>query len=284
LTIGNIYQKQVNGNRKEHLTATKESLLHFLEVATSYGIPDAADQEAVKRTQSGEAIDPRFTRDEKVSRAKRQKEAKDKIRVLISRKVDRMRKAMTQGDEAITAAEEHEEEEERDLLLIQIQDAVRTAVDEIYSIDRELEILQHMEKMKMEGKDPAVEAKKERDLVLQKTEKRAPFKITSTKGLPPQVLNTADPNAVEKLIKSRNRNDMRRQMMKPYWNLPTMTPEEAAEIEMKYAIQNGGEQSAKVESDEESDPDDDAAAQKKREWDDWKDDHPWGSGNTHNRS
>ena len=62
--------------------------------------------------------------------------------------------------------------------------------------------------------------------------------------------------------------------------MATITPEEAFEAEVKAGrMVKGGGNDKKAESDDE-DEDDDDKLKKARAWDDFKDDHPYGSGNT----
>jgi immunoglobulin-binding protein 1 len=80
-------------------------------------------------------------------------------------------------------------------------------------------------------------------------------------------------------------------VFKPGWRLPTMTVEQAGELDMRFAAKGaGGAASEKDANDdepgydsEEARADDDEAARKQREWDDWCDYNPVGAGNRINQ-
>lgn len=88
------------------------------------------------------------------------------------------------------------------------------------------------------------------------------------------------------ILPGGRRIDLAKQVFQPGYNLATITPEQAAEAEMRAGRMlkgPGGEASAKKNSDDEDedeDIDNEAKLQKARYWDDFKDDNPRGWGNT----
>lgn len=75
---------------------------------------------------------------------------------------------------------------------------------------------------------------------------------------------------------------VRENVFKPH-NMPTMTLDEFAAKEMAYAKEQEEKQkqynAEKPDSDSEDEKVSEMKTYQKREWDDWKDDHPKGSGN-----
>lgn len=79
------------------------------------------------------------------------------------------------------------------------------------------------------------------------------------------------------------RAKLQEELTKPF-NPPTMSLEEFADREMARAQEREAKSAAAEEAKAEEDSDDEAVHDRKtkeaREWDDWKDAHPKGSGNT----
>jgi immunoglobulin-binding protein 1 len=76
------------------------------------------------------------------------------------------------------------------------------------------------------------------------------------------------------------RQELASQVFRPGFNMATVTPEQAADAEIKAGrMVKGGGNAKKDESDDEDD-DDDEKVMKARAWDDFKDDNPYGSGNS----
>jgi len=69
-------------------------------------------------------------------------------------------------------------------------------------------------------------------------------------------------------------------------NLPTVSIEQAGEMEYKELVEKGiRDAQRKIANDREeglksAEQVEDEAVHKARAWDDWKDDHPWGEGNS----
>lgn len=80
----------------------------------------------------------------------------------------------------------------------------------------------------------------------------------------------------EGMVLSHDREQKQRNVFRPSWNQPTMSVEDAAALEMRFAAKSTPT-TVKDEADEEEENDEDIY--KKREWDDYKDDHPAGWGN-----
>merc|ERR1712137_135139 len=184
-------------------------------------------------------------RDELIARARKEKEVQTRIAYLRAKKEEIVSK---RGTEAYEGSDE--EEIERNLYITQIKQAVLRTFTEIRMIEQELPMLDHIEAMKRGEVKPA--------------------------AAPPPKKNPQPPITLFR----DHKGELRAQVFRPHWIQPTMTIEEQAQIEMQNMVTGGGPQSEKKSDSEESDPDDDEHYRKQREWDDWCDDNPRGSGNT----
>jgi immunoglobulin-binding protein 1 len=81
--------------------------------------------------------------------------------------------------------------------------------------------------------------------------------------------------------KATERARKQQDVFRPSWNLPTVSVEEAAAVEMRFAAKSKPEGSAEASDDEEDESDE--ALRKAREWDEYKDTHPIGWGNRINQ-
>jgi len=257
--------------RADALKATKSLLKSFLRNCTNLGLVNEKEVDMYLR----EGEPPAETlRTEKLERSKARKELEAKLLAIEKRRLGRLGSGSDSssmiGGHASAEREayddEGEYEREHSILLIEL--AIKTSLDELSMIDREIEILSHMAAIKQFGK-AAVEAK-----------------------LPPPKPGwegVMTPEGPLKTFVIDKKLQIKKATFKPHWNQPTMTVEEAGEIEAALAMQREKEQASfkakadtekKSESDEEND---DAALKKAREWDQFKDDNPWGSGNTGNK-
>lgn len=148
-----------------------------------------------------------------------------------------------------------DDEDERELILKLVKLSVGQASDDIKSIQEEVMILKHMLKMSLEE----IELNR-LSRVDQLTKK--PWSLTFQ--------NKADLKAW-----------YRENMLKPSHSLPTMTIEEACEMEMKMMQQPKSlETLSAVKTLQEEEAEEDAEALKTRNFDDYKDFHQKGWGNT----
>jgi len=154
--------------------------------------------------------------------------------------------------------DDEDTESERATQILFVQYCALKSIDALRVLKEEELIMEHMKKMMISngGTMPTPEPVKQ--------EPRVPFK--------PIIIE--DPR--KKIIDGA---------FLPGWNLPTVSIEQAGEIDHKIALEQ--QKKAKVREAKEKlvkefgDSDDDEAELKKnRDWDDWKDDHKKGEGNT----
>jgi immunoglobulin-binding protein 1 len=206
-------------------------------------------------------------RTEKIARAKEEQQVRKQIQEILKRKGN-------SSEEAEEAQSGVDEETERTFWLARIRHAVLKALDEIDSINQELPLAQHMAE---KGQIPEPQGERPKP------------KKEETK-LVPVGEGTALPST------RLHQEQVKQTMFRPHWIQPTYTVEEAAEIEMKFMAKpspkkeknkNKNKNKNKEESDEseseEENLDDENLLRKKREEDEYKDDHPTGWGNRINQ-
>lgn len=123
---------------------------------------DDEEEASSSSSMTRKAAPPSITREMKIAKYKREKECKIRIDYLKKKVRERgQRKLKTGGgddkdEEAMLAELEvgDEEEELRELYLLQFASYVRGALDEISSIDQEIEILRHMERTRASQPPP----------------------------------------------------------------------------------------------------------------------------------
>eukprot|EP00929_Paragymnodinium_shiwhaense_P062268 TRINITY_DN31092_c0_g1_i1.p1 TRINITY_DN31092_c0_g1~~TRINITY_DN31092_c0_g1_i1.p1 ORF type:complete len:390 (-),score=128.87 TRINITY_DN31092_c0_g1_i1:144-1313(-) len=221
-------------------------------------VADKGDLQAIDREPEAR-LDAATKREEKIDRYKRCKDLDEKIGYLFAKKKECF------GDEfSWGTCGAFDEDMERDLVLALLRRAVASAADNLASAQQELPLLEMM----MARGGPG-----------------APPPARPPPAEKPFIMRIQDKAELMKIYK-----DMVFQCPHP---LPTMTIEEAAEIEMAQMQerQDGEAERARQQQWEQDqrfwggrygtqeDDDDEKKTYKDRDWDDWKDEHPWGSGN-----
>lgn len=163
--------------------------------------------------------------------------------------------------------DDSDEDIEREVSLSALELNVLEALKSLKMIREELPMLEIMNKMKATGVGPP--------------------------GPPAQRVDLWGPR------RKSTKREIRDVVFRPGWNLPTMSIEEAGEIEMQYMVRPDGAGDSVVKSyggpgyihspeDEheedlsDNSEDDDEKVKEKREWDEFNDENPTGWGNRHN--
>jgi len=223
------------------------------------GVAHADDVKAFNRGPE-DALDPMSKRDEKIARFKRTKELDEKVAYLFGKK------RQVLGDEfQWGSGSSFDEDMERDLILSLLSRACASVADNISSAEQELPLLEMMQARGGPGNAPPRE--------LPASEK-------------PFILRIQDKAELMRIYKEM--------VFQCPYELPTMTLAEAAEVEMeqmreRQASQADQESRRQSYEDErwfrgdrygsKEDDEDEQKTYKDRDWDDWKDEHPYGSGN-----
>lgn len=261
------------GARLQHLSSALEHLTAFFMGMDRLRLLPLRDRDRVLGDASEQQTEPPVeTREEKIVRFKAEKAAQLRLSLLIERM--RARKTvLTAGNEygaerSISHdvdADTDEEEIIREATLVLLRSAVHRALDLHGALLREIPLLQWAQRQRSRGVDPR-----------ERVERARP------RGPPPSVVPGMPPSF--RIVSERERE--RANVFRPSHSLPTYSVEEWGRIEAERLAQAEQEKQQKdvvakrqTEEDESSD-DDDHTLKEKRRWDDWKDDHNRGSGNT----
>jgi len=209
--------------------------------------------------------DPGAARMAKIAAFKRRKEAKALVDTLEARRAANAKpRPRSEDDDDDAMAEDQENEEEaRERWVAVLRLEALDAAEQLQMIAREAEMLSAVAAMKAAG---TFEAQREKDRAdreeaLRRAGQRRPITILGTAAA--------------------QREAMRAGVFRPFHRQPTMMPEEAAELEMAEAQRAAAAVAPKpTPAQEDSDQETDASLARQRAWDDWKDTHPRGSGNT----
>jgi len=223
-------------------------------------VAHADDLKAVDRSPE-DKLDAQTKRDEKIARYRRSKELDEKVAYLFAKKREVL------GDEFHWGAGgAFDEDMERELILSLLGRACAAAAENIASAEQELPLLEMMVARGGPGAGPSCE-------------RPAPSEK-------PFILRIQDKAELMQIYKEM--------VFQCPYELPTMTLAEAANIEMEQvrertAAQAQRERQANLSENErrwggdrygsKEDLEDESKIYKDRDWDNWKDEHPYGSGN-----
>lgn len=241
--------------RLQSLEKARNSLIEFFGSVDNLGLLSKEDHERYLDDTVEVVRTPTQKREEKIVRFKAEKEAERKLKVLLQRKI-------THGG----STADDDEEQLRDCSLTIVQSAIHKAMDEMPSIDQEIEILRFATRERAKGRDPREKADAER--------RKAPPSLIP--GMPPTF----------KIVSKKE--EIRQGVFRPSHSLPTYTVEEWGDIEVANAVKKENERKeaeivkARQKADEDSDGDEaaDRETMEKRRWDNWRDLNNKGSGNT----
>lgn len=250
----------------ERMGALKQALIFWRAFASDcqrLGIAHAEDSRAFDRSPD-DRLDSNTKRDEKIARYKRTKELDEKTAYLFKKKREVL------GDEYQWGhGGNFDEDMERDLILALLSRAVATASEDVDSAEQELPLLEMMAARGGPGAGPPAR---------QPPSSEKPF-----------IMKIQDKAELMRLYKEM--------VFQCPYELPTMTLAEAAEVEMEEARERQERQVSQqhrqqYEDDDrwlhgdrqgaQEDDEDERKIYKDRDWDDWKDANPWGSGNKMN--
>eukprot|EP01126_Amoeba_proteus_P031643 TRINITY_DN309_c0_g1_i8.p1 TRINITY_DN309_c0_g1~~TRINITY_DN309_c0_g1_i8.p1 ORF type:complete len:331 (+),score=89.80 TRINITY_DN309_c0_g1_i8:63-1055(+) len=246
--LGQLYQKipATSGiERFPHVKQAKIYFEEFMETCVRFEIINKKDLLVYQRKGNP---DPETRRTEKIERYKREKELNQKIQKSMKEKLSRGLNISDLEEEPV----EDEFERETSILMLRLN-SMKT-LEAINVIRQEVDMLEQITKLMSEngGNIP---------------------KPTEPERRPFTPIILTDP-----------RKEIAQKAFLPGWNLPTVSIEQAGLIDLQIAQEqqrrhNEMEKKNKLVK-EYGDDEDETKLKEKREMDDWKDDHPRGSGNT----
>ncbi|XXG98378.1 hypothetical protein Hte_004701 [Hypoxylon texense] len=266
--------------RKTALKSTREAYERFLHLLDNYSILSQSDSKLFTEYNDDPAAfstistsDPAARRNAKIANFKTEKELKTKLAYMQTSP----RYLEDGGDE----------EAVRELYLTNIAFCTHLTFQGLESINREMEILaqapiplmpqattvQDDERRRREAHTDGYSERLDRPLNSLLANSSGPLLSREGKPLRPFTLTS-------------NRQELQRGVFRPGHNLPTMSIDEYLEEERRQGniIEGGGEASGRQpEPDEDNIEKADVETMKAREWDEFKEANPRGSGNTLNR-
>lgn len=239
--------------RAEKLESCDAELQTFFTDVDNYGLLTESQRDCVLLNSPDLIETPQQKRDSKIARFRMEKAAESRLQLLM----ELMEKRGTSDDV---------EAELREASLVLLESAVRRALNLVSSLSQERDILRFAQRQRKKGMDPSAVARQARP-------KGPP---PGMRGLPPTF----------RIVNEREKE--RDGVFRAGHSLPTYTVEEWGEIEAERMIKEEMEKKEKEivakrqKEEEDSDGDDvaDRETMEARRWDNWKDDHNKGSGNT----
>ncbi|RGB39281.1 TAP42-like protein [Rhizophagus diaphanus] len=248
--LGDLTTKLTDNDRMQTLNEAKLYFEQFLRNVELHEILKEEDRKFIEIQTNEVKKDTAKKREEKIARYKREKETKMKLETL---------------QQTLLSFEDNDKEDiSRDHTLTLIDLFIQKSIEQLISIKQELELLDQMRKTREQsGPSPLLDDNKVETI----SRDTGPLLSKDGKPLRPFVIT--------------NRENIREQVFRPGWRLPTMTIDEYLEQEAARGniISGGGQIPEKKEIDDNDERAIDEETLKAREWDEFKDSHPYGSGN-----
>ncbi|KYQ89155.1 hypothetical protein DLAC_10397 [Tieghemostelium lacteum] len=252
--LSELFLKIIDGSRVKNLKMAKMKIMEFLHRMEKLEIIDKEDLAVIQREGK---TDPLERRNELISRGKRDKELKEKLKYIVKKREDLLKNQSGEIDDEMEDC--GDEELERSFITALLQDAISKGISSLETIEVELPMLIEIEVLK--DKHGGV--------------------------LPPQAPPKSSGIGNFQILPD-GRRVMLDKVFRPSHILPTMTPQEAVELEMHNGgmVKGKGGAQSSVKNQESDDEDDKEESHeeliKKRNWDDFKDDNKRGWGNKRN--
>nr|XP_023907996.1 uncharacterized protein C63.05-like [Quercus suber] len=277
--IAELILRLQDGDRKINLGKAQSSYEHYLKQLENYDILSKSDvalweqfQELPNSFSTASTTDPTARRNTKIQRFKEEKALKQKLEFM-------------RQDPLIM---HNDEEAARDLHLTNITFCTHQTWQSLESISQELHILSMKPPSPPPDQNPSATDNRERgsrsrtDVYSDRVDAPSSHLSAGVRG--PILDNKGKP--LRPFTLTSKRKEFRDGVFRPDHSLPTMSIDEYLEEERKRGgmIEGGGAQSgAKPEIDEDDMDAADAATMKARDWDEYVEANPKGSGNTLNR-
>ncbi|KAF2396628.1 phosphatase 2A-associated protein [Trichodelitschia bisporula] len=275
--LAELSTKITGGDRKAHILHARRYYEAFLKLLDSYDMLSKSDSklygqytEAPDMFSTASRTDAAARRETKIARFKEEKALKSKLEHL------------RQNPQAL----ENDEDALRDLHLTSISLSIYQTFQSLESIAQELHILAMAPPSQPEGASPRGSDTRERESADKSGySDRLDSRVGGLAGLQGPILSK-DGRPLRPFTILDNRTRFQQGVFRPDHSLPTMTIDEYLEEEKKRGgiIEGGGEQSGvRPEPDEDNMTKADEETLKAREWDEFTEANPKGSGNTFNR-
>ncbi|XP_070536168.1 immunoglobulin-binding protein 1-like isoform X2 [Ptychodera flava] len=259
--LGDLSLKVTGGavTRLKQVHKAKIYFQDFLKRCKSYGI---TAEELPKDTPKADPAMPagrpnlmamQSNREAKIKRFKEKKQLEEKL------------KALGHPSEINSK----DEDVQREFFTVFIKKSASEVVDDYASVQQEIEILGHMEKLK--DQDKTKDQKDGPPRLIQNNPSRKPLKpfILTRDDIQAKVFGAGYPSIPTMTLDEYYEKEVREGKILPPSNQPALSEREAVE-------------QREIQREKEIEDDDETALKKAREMDDWKDDNKRGSGNRQN--
>ncbi|KAI9293989.1 TAP42-like protein [Neoconidiobolus thromboides FSU 785] len=255
---GYFYNKShFQNERKELLNQSKVFYFEFLSLLKNFNL---VDNKAYQKLKEGKDVFTSLTREEKIKKYKEERETKQKMKEL---------NEMAQLNEEL---QEEQEDLIREYSLSKIKYFGNKATEDLRFLQQELQLLSE-----------------QKDKIDDEVEVDLSWRLDNLSSLTNQNnKNLLDKNGkpLRPFVITSKQQEIRDGVFRPGHNLPTMTVDEYLQLEMErgnFLSGGGGERPEKKEVDDRDYEALDAETEKQREWDEFKDNNPRGSGNRFNK-
>ncbi|KAF7724745.1 hypothetical protein EC973_000773 [Apophysomyces ossiformis] len=240
--LGDLTLKQTQGDRRAILDAAKSYFERFLSTCQDHQLVHKQDLEFY---DAAKHMSAQQQREQKIARFKHERAIQEKIKELM---------------------QEENEDSQRDLAMAMITEQVLKSVEQLHGIKQEMVMVKEMEAMK--------------EMMKQKGEHFKPDHREKPRWDPQTPLLNKQGQPLRPFVITNKRQQLRDQVFRPGWNLPTMSIEEYLDQEMERGnfISGGGKEPEKKEIDDNDEAALDAETMKQREWDEFKEANPRGWG------
>jgi hypothetical protein len=283
-------------DRRRVLNTTREVYERLLHLLDGYGLLDGSQiklleqysEDPTKFSTISTGADAAARRNAKIANFKMEKELRQKLDFL------QKRPEYANFDGSGGGLGEGDEEAVRAVHLAHIAYCVHMTFQGLESLNRELEVLSQAPEpllpaggaVSAEGSAAEEDDRRRRAAAVTTDDERVSPPLMRLRSAMDGPLLSRTGKPLQPFTMLGNRQEMARGVFRPGHNLPTMTIDEylAEERRRGGIIEGGGEASGRVpEPDEDNIEKADAETMKAREWDEFKEANPRGSGNTLNR-
>lgn len=266
--------------------------------------------DAVAALERDGPVDPATARAEKVARFKRERAIRDRVKELDEARRARVQKALAEADwddedpEASVTDSPEDDADERERWSLLVEEAANASLDARANLETELEMLRRRDEFEAE-REGAERGPRPRGVPSGTGMGNyfiGPGGVIEPLGGPgyvppgrraPGGPTTPPPELLRALAQMRgmpshagDRSAIARDVFRPGHVLPTMTIEEAGEIEYREMVEREAQraknraEAERAEAAMTEEEREERDLQKARQWDEFKDDNPYGSGNS----
>ncbi|CAO3627031.1 unnamed protein product [Cunninghamella blakesleeana] len=282
--LGQALLKNTKLDCSKILKRAKEYFHQFLSTCQEHQLMKKGDLEYYEKQTNGINTPAAQQRQEKIARYKREKALKETIQQLREQLEEKQKEQEKSG-----ISKDDDEETEREWVLALIDLEIIRTLEQLHGIDQELVMVLEMEKMRQQQQHASSSSSSSSDQRIQNNNNRDDsFKLDNPQH---SLLNSNGPllskegRPLRPFVITSKKQQIKDQVFRPGWNLPTMTVDEYLQQEMDRGniIKGGGEEPKKKEIDDNDYEALDADTMKKREWDEFVEANPKGWGNRGNK-